>query len=71
MIIQVCMNYTRWKNNVPNGINLTEPKWHLEALKEYDNTKSDEIYEALSWVVFTLIIFSPNEQTNILQTYYS
>ena len=73
--------YTRWKNNVPNGINLTSPQHQvmathyrgiiIEALKEYDNTKSDEIYEALSWVGLQNTIawnnLSPNEQTNILQ----
>ncbi|MDT0641589.1 hypothetical protein RM553_01975 [Zunongwangia sp. F363] len=52
--------YTRWKNNVPQGMDATSAQHQamaqhyrnviINSLKEFDDSYSDDVYEALSWV---------------------
>jgi len=51
--------YMRWLHNSPESITTTSPQHQLmaghyrdtteEALREFDNTHDDEVYEALAW----------------------
>ncbi len=52
--------YIRWKNNIPIGMNLTTAQHQAmaqhyrdiikQALQEFDNTQTNEVYDALSWI---------------------
>ncbi len=73
--------YTRWKENIPVGMNLTDAQHQamaqhyrdiiIEVLEQIDNSQSSEVYNALSWVGLQGSIawnnLSITEQNNINQ----
>lgn len=77
--------YLRWKNNIPHGMNLTSAQHQVmaqhyrdiikQALIEFDDSHTQEVYEALSWIGLKNTIawnsLSQAERNNIDQTIFS
>lgn len=57
---EIAEYYTRYKYNIPAGESPSEPQHEymaqrsrniiIQTMKQFDNTKSDEVYNALAWI---------------------